>query len=486
MAKTSSSYKIFVFSWNTASVRLCETLSPENDSDDPSVLRLRDCNGGKDAWNINWRFASALPDFFPDLAALITDFDPDIVVIGFQEDARPGSHFHSHFLPTEMPNIGYHFVKRTKMIGLGVTTYKGALEGDIKARGLRLSIYAKPVLAKLLIEGDTILDNEAQKEYICGPTDRGPVAWIGQVSSNIIRAKGATAIYLLIPGYGKIAIICTHLPFDASSLSAVHATGNIMLRQNALNSTNTCFNNIVESLVLGAGASHVIYFGDFNYRTSLDADPSVRAPESSVRSEISVGCHRVCPPPSEPITISRRSHDGEDKYCNRVVLEGAGSWTELKCSPSLASERLSRTAELCQKFLDQASNPEKMRELYLLHDELHQQMAKKNIYYFLEGKQDEGPTFPPTCKMVKGRMSIESFRPEAALLSRASSRVNDPTACWNIGSGQRLPSWCDRILYRKFGGVDDKELECLSYGRFDRGETMKLSDHAGVYALLSL
>ena len=161
-------------------------------------------------------------------------------MIGFQEDRYPGSYFHSHLLPEEMPKIGYGLVKRTKLMGVGVTSYKNALKGDPHERGLRVSVYAKldliPEIEKEEAEMRIAVGNDGQDEYLC--------------SSFVTRGKGATVSYLMLPGIGRIAFICCHLPFNARSLITERLYKNRMLRQNELNQSNVCFNNIIENLVL--------------------------------------------------------------------------------------------------------------------------------------------------------------------------------------------------------------------------------------------
>lgn len=82
----------------------------------------------------------------------------------------------------------------------------------------------------------------------------------------------------------------------------------------------------------------------------------------------------------------------------------------------------------------------------------------------LEGVDNEGPRFLPTCK-----------------LSRARAPGAEPTiTAFKLGTAyQRPPSWCDRILYQTF--ADDKVVRCTSYFRWDRGN-MTQSDHAAVVA----
>lgn len=350
-------YSIAVFSWNTESIPLSDT----------------------DGIDGNY------PDFFMKWISIIEEQDPDVIAIGFQEDRHPGSYYHSNFLPSEMSKYGYSLVKRTKMMGVGVTTAKGLLDGDLFARGLRLSIYAKHKLADDIayqeITMRKVIGNDGQREYTYNP---------------FTRAKGAVASYLILPKVGRIAFICCHLPFNSNSLITEREQGNSMLRQNALNDANVCFNGIIEQLVLNQDPKpdHVIYFGDFNYRI----------------------------------------HD----Y---------------------------RKASIVSKLL--LSGDEKIYSEFYTHDEMLEQMLKENIYMYKEGIDGNGPNFAPTCKMEKNR-SVYSIIPE------------DNKIIWNVGrKQQRIPSWCDRILY-------SDEVKCLNYDRFDVGNAMSLSDHAAVIGLFQV
>lgn len=234
-------YRLMVFSWNTESIRISG--SPSNTF-----------------WNYMWSNDEEYnyPDFFPELVKIINEKDPDIIVIGFQEDRKPGSYFHSKFLVEEMPKIGFNLVKRTRLIGAGVTTYKNGLNGDGHLRGIRLSIYAKShLVSKIALEEISMrnnIGNDGQSEYVC--------------SSMITRSKGAVASYLILPGMERIVFICAHLPFSSKSLEDCYIRQNPMLRQNVLNHSNIAFNNIIEELVLNKDPvpNHVIYFGDLNYR----------------------------------------------------------------------------------------------------------------------------------------------------------------------------------------------------------------------------
>ena len=386
------SYRILVFSWNTQSIPLSETLDVEvaeyNRSSSSTML----------PGITTWRHSYNIPDFYPKLRDIIRQHTPDIIVIGFQEDRFPGSYFHSHLLPEEFPKLGYALVKRTKLMGVGVTTYKGLLQGDLFERGIRTSVYATNKLAAIIEKEEhemrTVIGNDGQAEYVC--------------SSSLTRSKGATVSYLMIPGVGRLAFICCHLPFNARSLIIERLHKNQMLRQNELNQTNICFNNIIEQLILlrAPVPSYVIYFGDFNYRVA------------DMRS-------------AEEVAEEFSAHSTDENYLQRMYEE---------------------------------------------HDELHEQMRRRNIYEFSEGVDNSGPRFLPTGKMVKNRYIAEDNSPNEQM-------INEP---WETGKAdQRVPSWCDRILYHKFSN-SERELQCTLYDRFDVGETMAKSDHAAVLALFTL
>jgi hypothetical protein len=124
-----------------------------------------------------------------------------------------------------------------------------------------------------------------------------------------------------------------------------------------------------------------------------------------------------------------------------------------------------------------AQDVEFLQQLYNEHDELKEQMRRKNIYEFSEGINNRGPSFIPTCKMARGRVTGE-------LISYTD--ISDSAEYWKTGKqDQRVPSWCDRILYHKFG-EDDHNLVCVYYDRFDVGSVMAKSDHAAVMSVFEL
>lgn len=380
-------YRILIFSWNTQSINICETMDSSVATKNRTGSYMPIIGAAT-----SWRYPGCMPDFFSSLSKQILDSDPDIVVIGFQEDRHPGSYFHSHLLMEEMPKLNYQLVKRTKLMGIGATSFEGIKEGDAFTRGIRVSIYAKDNLYPQIVREETemriAMGNCGQSEYVC--------------SSMFTRGKGATVSYLILPGIGRIAIICAHLPFNSQSLIDERQYGNKMLRQNALNQNNVCFNNIIENLVLykGPQPSHVIFFGDFNYRVSYPGSARELARDFAI-------------------------HHNDLSFINNI---------------------------------------------YRQHDELIDQMNRKNIYEFNEGMDNAGPLFVPTCKMRKNRDNDNTVTAES----------------WNVGKTNfRVPSWCDRILYADFL-EDGHRLKCISYERMDVGMTMAQSDHAGVVAVFQL
>lgn len=219
--------KILVFSWNTQSIGIYE-------SDEDAILE-----SNRNTIFNTWSKLGYKPDFASNLEIFIDSYDPDLIVIGFQEDCYPGSYFHSYFLPIFLKNYTNIFYQ--SMLGIGITTVKALTHFQLLTRGLQMSIYGKPSLK---------ITNVQSQEY--------PL--------NYMRSKGGLAIYLTFENMGTIAFIDCHLPFNANSLIEARNKNNPMIRQNSLVSVNLAFNNILENLVLEKEVDHYFLFGDLNYR----------------------------------------------------------------------------------------------------------------------------------------------------------------------------------------------------------------------------
>jgi hypothetical protein len=246
----------------------------------------------------------------------------------------------------DLPKFGYFLVKRNKLIGLGATTYKALCNYDFKARGLRLSVYAKKEIRENIMKNEDFLQmsiGSTQKSHIC--------------SSRFLRNKGAIACYIrlsrqddqsdpsdLKEKYITIAFINAHLPFDSQSLMDSYIKHNPMIRENSVQMQNISFNQILESLVwdLPNKPDYVIYFGDFNYRLKQF---------TSALNMVS-------------------------------ILENPSD---------------------CKNINQYTDNREIYRYFYQNYDELYQQFKKGNIYVLHEGCQNNGPLFLQTCKLLKNR-----------------------------------------------------------------------------------
>jgi len=386
-------FNIFIMTWNTESIRLCETMDLE--------VKTRNRSAGMfGISNPEMWYDGTIPEFFHKLSDEIKNHKyPELIVIGFQEDAYPGCYFHSHMLPEEMPKLGYDIVKRTKLQGIGVTSYKAVInDWDLMARGLRLSIYAKKELIETIRSSE--IDLRENLEY------DGQLHYLHNNGINqYTRGKGAIASYIIYPGVGIMVFICAHLPFMSHSLIESKYKNDYMIRQDALSQQNICFNNILRTFVKDQKfePDHIFLFGDLNYRVNY-----------------------------------------------------------------------SNAKDLAQKIIDEGNIP-LYKNIYTNHDELLAQMKMGTIYGMLEGIDNEGPLFAPTCKMSKERKLTKD------------SKNEDPEKYYKTGKFyQRSPSWCDRILYCDYTLKSPFNINAISYDRFDTGTTMSKSDHAAVIGVFNL
>jgi exonuclease III len=138
-----------------------------------------------------------------------------------------------------------------------------------------------------------------------------------------------------------------------------------------------------------------------------------------------------------------------------------------------------------------------LKFLYEERDELHLQMKEKNIPELLEGVNNAGPTFMPTCKMVKHKYSeytncnqqkfkLNTNKPERLDCQYTSGNFTQNKLlyqdkhCYKLGKlKQRAPSWCDRILYKN--DIKDTTTTCTEYSNYDFSQIMAMSDHTAVY-----
>lgn len=217
--------KILLFSWNTQSINLYDSETVDEE----------------------------LEDFWGRISSLITEHQPAIVAIGFQEDIKPGSYLHTSFFPLSFSYLGYSLFETTELMGIGKTCFDGLKRASLFIRGLRLSVYIREDMvarfAKLF---------KAEEYY-----------------ESFFQNKGATAIYLTIKGSGEtIAFINTHFPFDSNSLSISLKEKDKVIRQDAINAQNSFYNGCYRKLILNkeSAPSHAFVMGDLNYRMNAFVD----------------------------------------------------------------------------------------------------------------------------------------------------------------------------------------------------------------------
>lgn len=315
------------------------------------------------------------PNFINKIFEIINENNPDVVVVGFQEDASPFSSFHSTALINGMKKDGrYDLFHRDKMMGLGVSSVK---KGTL--RGLRTSYYIrKEIIGQFHLRDQKTYSNTTFQSK-------------GYVLTKIETTVDQRRIVL--------TFINTHFPFDARSIKDERSTKYSQARKRELINANEFFINLhmATEQDFNEGDS-VFIFGDLNYRISAKNEQEEYLPATEVSE----------------------------------MLEHGGNYED--------TIRYLRS-----------------------QDELLQSMKERPMSFYSEGPDNQGPHFPPTCKMAKRRNQ------ENCLHARSKE-------CWKTGKfNQRVPSWCDRIIYRG-------EAECQKYDSFDSG-IMKYSDHSGVYGV---
>jgi N-glycosidase YbiA len=128
-------------------------------------------------------------------------------------------------------------------------------------------------------------------------------------------------------------------------------------------------------------------------------------------------------------------------------------------------------AILQEKFLDFLNNKENN---YKQFDQLKQ--TNSNLKNYNEGINNAGPNFLPTCRLKK----ICSKLVEKEHLRPYEERFQKPRPYEiSTGKNERVPSWCDRILY------SGNKITCKLYEQYDNTNTCK-SDHAPVIGLYEI
>lgn len=239
---------IAVYSWNESAIEIRTKITDEDQliEDKKSYC-----------YYLGYKSTGNAADFFSKIKYDIDNNQLDIVVVGTQESRKPGSYFHSSVLIEEMEKIGYSLLKRTRLMGIGVSTYKNVRnEYKLTARGLRTSIFVKSDMLKFINNEEKEYDLDDHVYHVCG----------GAYSKN----KGAIGTYVKWPGLDPFLFINCHLPFDAASLVEYKKDGLLIARKNAVMKSNIAFNEIIKNLVYNNEhrPMSVFVLGDLNYRVT--------------------------------------------------------------------------------------------------------------------------------------------------------------------------------------------------------------------------
>jgi hypothetical protein len=162
-----------------------------------------------------------------------------------------------------MNSKGYTQLKRGKLIGVGKTTFHGIMSGELKARGLRMSIYCKNQLAIEIKDYEqSLFPNKQAEDY-----DQECF------TNSIYRNKGAISISIYHPEHGKITFINCHFPFSPSRLKEFSEKKDEVLLQERLHEQNTFYNDVYRQFIQNNSANAIFWMGDFNYRVNVLPKP---------------------------------------------------------------------------------------------------------------------------------------------------------------------------------------------------------------------
>lgn len=171
-----------------------------------------------------------------------------LIAVALQEAVKPGSQFISLILPNHLRTKGFEQLRRSRLMGVGITTYKSLQQFDLRLRGLRLALFIRRSWL-----GEHPLPEVEEQFCYCS----GVYQWS--------LGKGALAFSLTLPEFGRIKFVNLHLPFSAASLNSQDDS----VRQAAIDVQTQAVNDIWQQIVNTSPTDHLFLIGDFNYRVRL-------------------------------------------------------------------------------------------------------------------------------------------------------------------------------------------------------------------------
>lgn len=248
----------------------------------------------------------------------------------------------------------------------------------------------------------------------------------GFIETKLLSNKGGVGVILT---YKNITMLfCNlHLPFNSNSIKNLDTTlESHTERQNNVMKQNKCLNEVINDFVGGRPIDNIFIMGDLNYRLN----PYVK---------------------NNNIIVNEK-----DKLLDLLRLNN-------------------------------------YKKTYNRYDELLQELKKKNIVFnFHEGITSvtenydlvyEGINFPPTCKMYNNKSTniYRKFPTSRYTDKEENDRCTSyfDVDCYKMGKNtQRIPSYCDRILY--FDINNENSTECNEYKSLS-SKTINATDHNLIY-----
>lgn len=411
-----------------------------------------------------------MPNFIPTLMEHISvdGVKPDLIAFGLQESLEnPG---HADQLLQALKNDQkdhYELIGKEKNLGTG----KAILEGVV--RGTRLGIYAKKEIA-------STVSVDFVSVHLSG--------FMGGIAKSGIHARVR---------YGSpqkvISVINTHLPFKGS------------LRDQGLDKRNFEFKRLLEQFTeKGVLSDDVFFMGDLNYRLTGDTDYTAPFNKDIVDAKDNEIYQKVFSNDEDKYDFLKNYDQLQLSLRNGLQL-GTYGFTEGKLKEGVSADkeeftiddfegvRFMPTCKLAKQLENTdntATNPITSRESleknfetgdFEVDDEASTGGAKRNLE---EGNNDDRDTKVARMSEADPRDTMYNAGERESITYLEGELIDnsDPTDP-ETGKGKRLPSNCDRILYKMNG--TNIQANCILYDRFDYGNT-KVSDHAPVVAVFEL
>jgi len=421
-----------------------------------------------------------LPNFINEMfdELKVNDKFPDIVVIGLQESAIKNGVGSDQLLQAiNRCRSDFNLIAKEKVMGLGK-------EGS---RGTRIGVYAN----------ESTVGVDADFDYItlCDKSGANKSAIHALIKYNDVDGSNKT-----------FSVINTHLPFSGKK------------RDQGMSQRNTEFTRIMKKFNKESNIPEPVSELDKSDSDDEYSEEELKEREMKKKEEAdNLKEYKECSQ-----TWGRQNI--KNTLADTVFFMGDLNYrltTELNPPATLTAEQKADIRAEDLKLVDKifAGKYDELKE----HDQLRFSMKQGqplNVFNFKEGELDnrhdingnlidhndsaephihdancyKGPQFMPTCKLQKLDLDTEIDVKGLNSESRGTNRENyelildvDPKVATKkqiekLKKGKRMPSFCDRILYKT---SESFSVKCTHYNRFEFGNT-KISDHTpvvGVYEI---